>query len=212
MLSRTKIILVLIVSYDWSRLNGVLAILTFVDHSLSLTISFLDHQPLLLILTTLILVASSCKLLNPRLSTWGWPSGLDQDTVVADAPHQHLSAGLLVPMQDWEFLCRCFGIGQTKYVRTHRTNRYFPWPSLDCSHTISFNSLIKSILVMLANPFFNPCSLNFFHTKSAHSSSSSCCAASLVWEKGLVHYCTIHLLGWTSALGETLPLQNSEAW
>ncbi len=77
MLSRTKIILVLIVSYDWSRLNGVLEILTFVDHSLSLIISFLDHQPLL-ILTTLILVASCRKLLNPCLSTWGWPSGLDQ--------------------------------------------------------------------------------------------------------------------------------------
>ncbi len=52
MLSRTKIILVLILSYNWSRLNGVLAILTFVDHSLSLIISFLDHQPLLVVATT----------------------------------------------------------------------------------------------------------------------------------------------------------------
>jgi hypothetical protein len=83
MLSRTKIILVLIVSYDRSRLNGVLAILIFVDHSLNLIISFLDHQPLL-VLTTLILVASSRNLLNPCLSIWGWPSGLDHNSKIQE--------------------------------------------------------------------------------------------------------------------------------
>ncbi len=47
MLSRTKIVLVLILSYNWSRLNGVLAILAFVDNSLNLIIFFLYHQSLL---------------------------------------------------------------------------------------------------------------------------------------------------------------------
>ncbi len=55
------------------------------------------------------------------------------------------------------------------------------------THTHTHNSLIKSILVLLANPFFNSCSLNFFQIESSCSSSSSCHAASLVWEKGLVH-------------------------
>ncbi len=77
MLSRTKIILVLILSYDWSRLNGVLAILTFVDHSLSLIISFLDSQASFALITT-----NTCSLKSQapysRATPWGWPYGLAQ--------------------------------------------------------------------------------------------------------------------------------------
>jgi hypothetical protein len=50
----------------------------------------------------------------------------------------------------------------------------------------SFLRLIKFILVLLANQFLHSCSLDFFQIESAHSSSSSCCAASLFWSKGLV--------------------------
>ncbi len=77
MLSRTKIVLVLILSYDWSRLNGVLAILTFVDHSLSLIvlISFLDSQASFALITT---NTCSLKLQAPysQATPWGWPYGL----------------------------------------------------------------------------------------------------------------------------------------
>ncbi len=43
----------------------------------------MDHQPLLLTLTMLILVASSRKLLNPPLSTWGWRSGLEHNSRIS---------------------------------------------------------------------------------------------------------------------------------
>jgi hypothetical protein len=78
MLSKTKIILVLILSYDWSRLNGVLAILTFVDHSLSLIISFLDSQASFAITTN----TCSLKLQAPyyRATPWGWPDGLEHNS------------------------------------------------------------------------------------------------------------------------------------
>ncbi len=82
MLSRTKIILVLILSYDWSRLNGLLAILTFVDHSLGSLISFLDSQASFALTTT-----NTCSLnlqaLYSRLTPWGWPDGLEH-VYVAD--------------------------------------------------------------------------------------------------------------------------------
>ncbi len=78
MLSRTKIILVLIFSYNWSRLNGVLAILTFVDHSLSLIISFLDSQASFAITTD----TCSLKLraLYSWVTPWGWPDGLEHNS------------------------------------------------------------------------------------------------------------------------------------
>jgi hypothetical protein len=109
---------------------------------------------------------------------------------VADLPHQCLSAGLLVPIQDWAFLSRCSildrpNMSDSPGSRASLHNA----PSLDCSQSRSCNSLIKSILVLLANPFHNSHSVNFFQLESAHS--SSCCAASLGWENGLVHYCTI---------------------
>jgi hypothetical protein len=47
----------------------------------------------------------------------------------------------------------------------------------------SFLRFIKSILVLIAKHFFNSRSLNFFQIESAHSSSSSHCAASQVWER-----------------------------
>ncbi len=79
MLSRTKIILVLILSYSWSRLNGVLAILTFVDHSLSLIISFLDSQASFALITT-----NACSLKSQALysqaTPWGWPDGLEHNS------------------------------------------------------------------------------------------------------------------------------------
>jgi hypothetical protein len=117
---------------------------------------------------------------------------------VADLPHQCLSAGLLVPMQDWVFLHRCLVSDSPKLSDSlgsrailHRTL------SIECSQSRSFHSLIKFILVLLANTFHNTHSLNYFELESAHSSSHG--AASLGWEKGLVHYCTILLLGGTSA-------------
>jgi hypothetical protein len=79
MLSRTKIILVLILSYDWSRRNGVLAILTFVDHSLSLIISFLDSQASFALTTT---NTCSLNLQAPYscLTPWGWPDNLEHSS------------------------------------------------------------------------------------------------------------------------------------
>ncbi len=107
---------------------------------------------------------------------------------MADLPHQHLSAGLLVPMQDWEFLHRCLVLDRPNTSESiglidilHGT------PSLERSQSRLFNSFIKSTLVLLANPIFNSGSLNYFQIESACSSSSSDCAALLVWGKGLVH-------------------------
>jgi hypothetical protein len=79
MLSRTKIILVLILSYNWSRLNGVLAILTFVDHSLSLIMSFLDSQASFAITTN-----NTCSLKSQapysQATPWGWPDSLEHNS------------------------------------------------------------------------------------------------------------------------------------
>ncbi len=58
-------------------------------------------------------------------------------------------------------------------------------PSLDCSHLSLVDSLIKSILVLLAKLFLHSHSLNSFQVESARSSSSSCHAVSLYWAKGL---------------------------
>ncbi len=62
-------------SYNGSRLNGVLAILTFVDHSLSLIISFLDSQASFALTTT-----NTCSLKSQapysQATSWGWPYGL----------------------------------------------------------------------------------------------------------------------------------------
>ncbi len=81
MLSRTKIILVLILSYDWSRLNGVLTILTFVDHSLSLISSFLNSQASFALTTT-----NTCSLKSQALysqaTPWGWPDGLEHNSKI----------------------------------------------------------------------------------------------------------------------------------
>ncbi len=106
---------------------------------------------------------------------------------VADLPHQHLSTGLLAPIQDWAFLHRCFILDRPNRSESvgpidilHRT------PSLEHSQSISFNSLIKFILVLLVNPLFNSCSLNLFQIESTCSSSFSCRTESLVWGKGSV--------------------------
>jgi hypothetical protein len=111
---------------------------------------------------------------------------------MADLPHKYLSAGLLVLMQYWAFLHRCSVLDRPNTSESvgpidilHGT------PSLQHSQSKSFNSCMKSILVLLANPFFNFCSLNFFQIESACSSSSSHCATSLVWGKGLAHYYTL---------------------
>jgi hypothetical protein len=56
-------------------------------------------------------------------------------------------------------------------------------PSLDRSQTISFLSIIRSILVLLAKLFF----INLFKIESVRSYSSSCCPASLFWSKDLVN-------------------------
>ncbi len=78
MLSRTKIILVLILSYNWSRLNGVFMILTFVDHSLSLIISFLDSQASFAITTNTCSLKSQAP--YSRATPWGWPDGLEHNS------------------------------------------------------------------------------------------------------------------------------------
>ncbi len=100
---------------------------------------------------------------------------------VTDLPHHCLGAGLLVPMQDWAFLCRCLVLDRPNTSDSIRPkDALHETPSLYCSQTSSFQSCIKSILALLANPLFNSCSLNFFQTESALSSSSSCCNASLL--------------------------------
>ncbi len=106
---------------------------------------------------------------------------------VVDLP-QRLSAGLLVPMQDWAFLHK-FLVLDRPYKSKSRGQKDILHgnPCLEHSQSRSFNSLIKSILKLLASPFFNACSLNVFQIESACSSSSSCCAAFLIWGKGLVH-------------------------
>ncbi len=48
----------------------------------------------------------------------------------------------------------------------------------------SFLSLIKSILVLLCNPFFLLYIVTFMRKDSACSSSLSCCAVSLAWAEG----------------------------
>jgi hypothetical protein len=58
-------------------------------------------------------------------------------------------------------------------------------PSLDCSHLSVVNRVIKSILELLVKLFSHSHSLNFLQVESARSSSSSCCAVSLAWTKGL---------------------------
>ncbi len=72
--------------------------------------------------------------------------------------------------------------------------------------------LIKSILVLLRNPFFLLLIVTFLRLESACSSSSSHCAASLAWAEGpmALSYdtCSPRLLGWPLYLGETLPLWN----
>ncbi len=75
-----------------------------------------------------------------------------------------------------------------------------------------------------SEPHFESHCLIFFQMKSACLSFSSCCAASLVWEKGLAHYRTIPanklLQGWPlswqnskprSAVCETLYIASSRA-
>jgi hypothetical protein len=111
---------------------------------------------------------------------------------VADLPHHCLSAGLLVLMQDWAFLHRCLVLDRPNTSESIRPIdilcENLPKMTLIVN---SFPRFIKSILVLLVKPVFNACSLNFPQIESARSSSSSCCAASLVWGKGLVHYCTV---------------------
>jgi hypothetical protein len=79
MLSRTKIILVSILSYNWSRLNDVLVILTFVDNSLSLIIFFLNSQA-----SFALTITNTCSLKlqapNSRATPWGWPDGLEHNS------------------------------------------------------------------------------------------------------------------------------------
>jgi hypothetical protein len=70
---------------------------------------------------------------------------------------------------------------------------------LEHSHLSQFKSIIKSILVLLAKLFLHSHSLIYFQIISPRSSSSSCCATSIVWSKGLVHYCTILTTGVTLA-------------
>ncbi len=90
MLSRTKIILVLLLSYKWSRLNGVLVILTFVDHFLSLIISFLDSQASFALTTT-----NTCSLKLQALyswaTPWGWPDGLEHNSRIPWTSHLYKS-------------------------------------------------------------------------------------------------------------------------
>ncbi len=70
--------------------------------------------------------------------------------------------------------------------------------SLECSKSRSFNSFIKSMLVLLANPFHNSHSLNLCLLDLACSSSCcaassfSCCTASLGWKKCLVQSSSIN--------------------
>ncbi len=106
---------------------------------------------------------------------------------VAELPHHCLSAGLLVQMQDLALIRRFLVLDRPNTSDSIGTiDIFYGTPKLEHSHLSSFNSLMKSILVLLAKPFFNSCILNFIQIESACSSSSSCCAASLVWGKGSV--------------------------
>ncbi len=82
-------------------------------------------------------------------------------------------------------------------------------PRQECPHLSSFNSLMKSNLVLLTKLLLHSCRLDFFQIESACSSSSSCCAASLVYSKGLVHYCMITTTGMTFASRANLPQKKS---
>jgi hypothetical protein len=107
---------------------------------------------------------------------------------VADLPCQRLSAGLLVPMQDWAFLHRCLVLDRPNTLESIGPIDILCGNLPKITLIIdSFLTFIKPILVLLANPFFNSPSLNFFQLESACSSSRH--AASIGWEKGLVHTC-----------------------
>ncbi len=129
---------------------------------------------------------------------------------VAGSPHHLFSAGMLVLMEDWaSYVGSWYWIDQTHQIPWELIDILHGTPSLDCSQKSSFPSLIKSILLLLANFFFNYQCLNLFQTESAHSFSSSDCVASLVWS--FVHYHAIQQLGWPLHLGKTPPPRNSES-
>ncbi len=64
------------------------------------------------------------------------------------------------------------------------------------------------MLVLLAKLLFNSLNSNLFLTRISTLLFLLCC--SLVWSKGLEHYCTMLLLRWPLYLGETLPTWISE--
>ena len=121
MLSTTKIILVLILSYDWSRLNGMLAIFTFVDHSLSLIISFLDSQASFALTTT-----NTCSLklqaLYSQATPWGWTDGLEHNSRIhlckSFYEQVFLRGSTRKPLKRWK-----------RYSPTSRKGRVFKAPS-----------------------------------------------------------------------------------
>ncbi len=48
---------------------------------------------------------------------------------VAELPHHCLSAGLLLLMQDWAFLCKCLVLDRPNTSDSTRSDRYSPWNS-----------------------------------------------------------------------------------
>jgi hypothetical protein len=63
---------------------------------------------------------------------------------VEDLSHQCLSAGLLVPMQDWAFEGRCLALDRPNMSNSLGLRAILcGTPCLECSQSRSFNSLIK---------------------------------------------------------------------
>ncbi len=143
-----------------------------------------------------------CCRLIPTWKKWG-------------LPHHHLSAGLLVLMQDWAFLRRCLVLNRPNTLDSMIISmELLDYARLDHGYSRFSQHLIKFILVWLAKPFSYLSIVTFLRLESARSSSFSCCPAFLAWAKGptalLYDTCSSQLLGWPLCLGETLPPCNSK--
>ncbi len=82
-------------------------------------------------------------------------------------------------------------LGPKDFLRGNLHQDYPQCRLISKAQKIHFGATSKALFQLLQP--------SLFQIESARPSSSSCCAASLVWSKGLVHYCMIKLLGWTSA-------------
>jgi hypothetical protein len=129
-----------------------------------------------------------------------WDETIESGSEVAGSLHHHLSAGLLILMQDCTLLRRCLVFDRPS-TSEFMCNLY---GTPDEKHTnLSSLRLISNAYEInfgaTNNPFLPLLNSHFFQVESACSSSSSCRAASLAWAKGptTLSYSThsIQLLG-----------------